>query len=183
VGRRQPHVGTRRLLRGTPVMLEQAILHPTFERWKMRHPREWWAFTLLDESDSLRERVVAAVLSGRESKDEAIDELVRIGEAIERHEKALQRGCFEPPPLPNERRAITILIKRMTKVETEGSVAFRVDFDTPKGWSGYFDTTAPEVVERISKHRRRNEPLTIVGEVETRLFDFLVVIGGRVKIV
>ena len=165
------------------MMLDQAMLHPSFQRWKSVHPREWWAFSLLDPSDTLRERVVAAVISGRESEDEAIDELVRIAEALELHERAIKRGYSEPPPQSDQRRSFSILIKRMTRRTVLGATVFRVDFDTTKGWSGYFDTTAPEVVERISKHRRRNEPLTIVGEVIERPFDFLVVIGGSVKIV
>jgi hypothetical protein len=164
------------------IVRHDALAHPRVEEWRKKHPQEWWAFNQLRETDEVRERVIAAVMAGR-AEDPAIDELVRYGEAIEGNRRAARAGTLTPPPPLGERRPIEVTIRRMTKMRQDGHLFFRVDFATTHGWSGYFDTTAPEVVERVAKHRHRSRPLTVVGEVTAHPYDFLVVLGGRVRIV
>ena len=158
------------------------LSHPRVEEWRRTRPQEWWAFNQLKASDAVRERVLAAVLAGRE-EDPAIDDLLRYGEALEGNRRAARNGTLTPPPPLGERRPIEVTIRRMTKITSDGQLFFRVDFTTTQGWSGYFDTTVPDVVERIAKHRQRSRPLTVVGEVTAQPYDFLVVLGGRVRIV
>lgn len=172
---------------GAPPLLEGIVTgdileHPRVEEWRRTHPREWWAFNQLRPESDVRDRVIAAVLAGRDD-DTAIEELVRFAESIEGNKRAARAGTLIPPPPIGERRPLDVTIKRMTKMREEGRLFFRVDFATPHGWSGYFDTTSPEVVERVSKHRQRSRPLTVVGEITAHPYDFLVVLGGRVKIV
>jgi hypothetical protein len=172
---------------GAPPLLEGFVTadvldHPRVEEWRRRHPQEWWALNQLRESDETRDRVLAAVLAGRH-EDEAIDELVRFAEAMEGNQRAARDGTLAPPPPLGERRPLEVRIKRMTKMRKDDRLFFRVDFATPFGWSGYFDTSAPDVVERVAKHRHRSRPLTVVGEVAAHPYDFLVVLGGRVRIV
>lgn len=154
---------------------------PRVEDWRRRHPREWWAFNQLNPHDAVRERVIAAVLAGREG-DAAFDEILRLAEAMEGNRRAARAGTLAAPPPVGERRPVEVTVKRMTKMREDGRLFFRVDFSTPYGWSGYFDTEAPEVVERVAKHRQRSKLLTVVGEVTARPYDFLVVLGGRVRI-
>lgn len=163
-------------------MNPEVLVHPRVEEWRRKYPQEWWAFNQLKETDGMRERVIAAVLAGRQD-DEAIDDLVRFAEALEGNRRAARSGTLTPPPPVGERRPLEVRVKRMTKMRRNGRLFFRVDFATRQGWSGYFDTSAPEVVERVSKHRRRSRPLTVVGEVTAHPYDFLVVLGGRVRIV
>jgi hypothetical protein len=173
-------VGPLALL-GEP-MTGDVLDHDRVEAWRREHPREWWALQKVCRDDALRQRVMAAVLSGRE-EDEAIDEIVRLAEASESNIKAAKAGTLEPPPETGDRRAMEVLVKRMKKlVGEDGRPFFRVDFSTRYGWDGYFDTTAPDVVEKISKHRRRSRPLTIVGTVVVRPHDFLVVLDDRVRV-
>jgi len=60
---------------------------------------------------------------------------------------------------------------------------FRIDFSSPEGWGGYFETTNPGVVERISKLRNHAKTLTLVGEVSRRPYEFYVELTGDVRIV
>ena len=164
-------------------MRTDVLQHPRVQEWRRKHPQEWWAFNQLRPNDAVRERVIAAVLAGRED-DEAVDELVRLGEAMEGNKRAARAGALTAPPPVGERRPLEVTIKRMTKMlSPDRGLFFRVDFATPHGWSGYFDTTAPDVVERISRHRQRSRPLTVVGEITAHPYDFLVVLGGHVRIV
>ena len=162
--------------------LEYALSHPNIADWKSREPFQWRAFLLAGASSDLGKRAVAAVLASRQN-DESLEEIARIANALKEHDEALLEGRLEPSPSQGLRRSFEIRVVKMKRVNTAEGAAFRVDFVTNKGWSGYFDTSAPEVVERIAKQRRRSEPLTIVGEVVSRPFEFLVVLGGRVKIV
>ena len=51
---------------------------------------------------------------------------------------------------------------------------FRVDFSSPDGWGGFFDTTNPSVVEKIAKVRNHAKPLNVVAEVSKRVYEFFV---------
>lgn len=154
--------------------MKNSILdHGRVETWKAENPREWWAYQQLDEDDALRDRVLAAVLNGRED-DEAIDDLVRFAEALEAYRRASKAGTMRSPPAPGERRSFPVLISRMTRMNGSSGLFFRVDFSSPDGWGGFFDTTNPSVVERISKVRNHAQPLTVVGEVSQRVYEFFV---------
>lgn len=163
--------------------MKSALLdHESVQAWRSQHPREWWAFKHLEEGDDLRTRVLAAILGGR-LEDEAIDDLVRFAEGLEARQKAERDGTVMPPPGDGERRSLDVKVSRMTQKVREGRKFFRVDFTTPHGWAGFFDTTNPHVVERIAKQRDRSRPITVVGEVTRRPYEFLVELGNRVKIV
>jgi hypothetical protein len=164
-------------------MTDEVLDHPRIQAWKKAHPQQWWAFEFLSERSDVRAGVLAAVLAGREKDDEHVDQLVRFGEALENRHRAERVGTVTPPPVEGERRPLQVNVKRMKRMERDGQVFFRVDFSTPYGWSGYFDTTAPSVIERVHKHRHRERSLTIVGEVVRRPHDFLVVLDDRVQIV
>jgi hypothetical protein len=171
---------------GAPALLEgivkhDILAHPRVEEWRSKHPQQWWAFHQLKETE-VRDRILAAIMAGRDV-DPAFDELVRYGEALEWNRRADRNGTLTPPPALGERRPFEVTIKRMTRMQQHDHLFFRVDFATTQGWSGYFDTMAPEVVERVAKHRRRSRPLTVVGEITAHPYDFLVVLGGRVRIV
>lgn len=163
-------------------MIDDLLNHPHVVAWREKHPQQWWAFEHLSERSKVREGVLAAILAGR-LDDEYIDQLTRFGEALRDRKRATQDGTVLPPPQHGERRPFQLYIKRMKKMEKEEQMFFRVDFYTDYGWSGYFDTNAPAVVERIHKHRNKSKPLTVVAEVERRPHDFLVVLGGRIQIV
>lgn len=152
------------------------------ETWRDENPRQWWAFTELEEDDELRQAVLAAVLSGR-MEDEAIDSLLRFAEALETHQRAVRAGTVGSPPGDGERRSFPVTVTRMARMNQNQRLFFRVDFRTDQGWSGFFDTTSPDVVERIAKIRSGARPLTIVGEVIRRPYDFLVELDHRVRIV
>jgi hypothetical protein len=156
--------------------------HPLFKEWAQNCPREAWAMGSLRKYDPLRDRIVAAVVSQRVD-DPAFQELTRFADALEFKNKADQEGTREQPPARGERRSFEAHIIRFAPYRSEGRKSFRVDFTTPQGWSGYFDTTNPKVVEQISKLKDRSHPITLVGEIDRRMYDFLVVLGGRVRIV
>jgi len=151
------------------------------QAWRTQHPREWWAFQQLGEHDDLRIGVLAAILGGRMG-DDAVTDLVRFAEGLETRLRAERDGTVTPPPGDGERRQMTITVSRMKQMSTEGRKFFRVDFTTTHGWSGFFDTTNPDVVERIAKRRDRS-PIMVVGEIIRRPYEFLVELGNRVRIV
>lgn len=152
------------------------------ETWKTENPRAWWAFQELEEDDELRTRVLASVLSNR-PEDESLDELVRFTEALEGHRRATRAGTVREPPGKGERRSFALTVTRMTRMRRAGRLFFRVEFGTDHGWSGFFDTTNPAVVEKVSKLRNRANPITVVGEVTRQIYEFLVELDGRVTIV
>lgn len=140
----------------------------------------WWAFEQLSDTDELRDRVLAGIV--KDSMAPAvIDALVRFADALENRERAEEAGTVSAPPDVGMRRPINIVVTRMTKVNWNRDKTFRVDFVTEHGWSGFFDTKNPRLVEQISK--AKNKPLTVVGEVERHIYEFLVVLGGRVRAV
>jgi hypothetical protein len=164
------------------IVKNDILEHESVQAWRSQHPREWWAFQQLGEHDDLRTKVLAAVLGGR-LKDEAISGLVRFAEALETRLRAERDGTVEAPPADGERRSVQISVSRMEQMSDErGRKFFRVDFTTAHGWSGWFDTTNPDVVERIAKRRDRS-PIMVVGEVVRRPHEFLVELGERVRIV
>lgn len=162
--------------------MKNLLQHERVEAWRDDNPRQWWAFNELDEDDDLQQRVLAAVLGGR-MEDESIDELLRFAEALETHQRATRAGTVSAPPGDGERRSFPVTVTRMKRMRRDNALFFRVDFRTPQGWSGFFDTTSPDVVERIAKIRSRARPLTIVGEVIRRPYEFLVELDHRVRIV
>ena len=114
-------------------------------------------------------------------RDVAISDLVRFTEALETRLRAERDGTVRDPPGDGERRSVALVVSWMTQMSTEGRKFFRVDFTTAHGWSGFFDTTNPDVVERIAKRRDRS-PITVVGEVTRRPYEFLVELGNGVRI-
>lgn len=156
--------------------------HECVEAWKINSPRQWWAFVQLDDEDELRDRVLAAVLGGR-GDDEAIDHLIRFAEALEAHRRASKAGTVKAPPAVGERRSFAITVSRMTRMVSPRGPFFRVDFACPDGWGGHFDTTNPGVVETISRLRNRAKPLTVVGEISRRPYEFYVELQDSVRIV
>lgn len=163
-------------------MKSDLLEHESVQAWRAQHPREWWAFQQLKEGDDLRTRALAAIL-GHRLEDEAIDDLVRFAEALEVRQKAERNGTVSPPPGDGERRSLKVRVSRMVQKTKEGRKFFRVDFTTPYGWAGFFDTTNPYVVERIARQRDRSKLITVVGEVTRRPYEFLVELGGRVRLV
>lgn len=162
--------------------MNDVLEHPLVQAWRKAHPQQWWAFHQLDLQSELCQGVLAALLAKRED-DEHIDQLVRFGEALEGRRRAERTGTMQSPPADGERRSFEVRVKRMRRIERDQETFFRVDFSTAYGWSGYFDTKIPSVVERVFKNQRRRGPLTLVGEVVHRPHDFLVVLGDRVLIV
>lgn|GEM_PF-4410897 len=153
------------------------------EEWRRLHPREWWAFRQLDQDDDLRARVLAAVLGRRTAHDPALDDLVRYADALENMQRARREGTLKAPPGDGERRPFPARVTRMVHLQSGGRTFYRVDFATPHGWSGTFDTTNPDLVERVSKQRDPRKPVTLVGEITRRPYEFLVELDARVRIV
>lgn len=182
VGGRRFHVGAP-FVSGSVPMIDDLLEHPLMVMWRKAYPQLWWAFQQLGRHPELQAKVVAAVLAKREHEDEHVDQLLRFGESLETRKRAEGTGTVMPPPEAGERRPFEVYVKRMKRMEREGKTFFRVDFSTQYGWSGYFDTTSPNIVERVHKHRRRERPLTLVGEVTQRPYDFLVVLDDHVQIV
>ena len=149
--------------------------------WMDSYPREGWALEELPADDPLRTRAVAAILQHRSHDDEAIDELARYADALEAHQQAEEAGKVMPAPPLKRCRQYKVQIVRMKHVANDQSACFRVDFVTDQGWSGFFDTTNPLVVEKINKHT--GLAITLVGEVIERPYDFMVKLGGPVRIV
>lgn len=151
------------------------------KEWGEEYPREWWALEALPPEDPLRDDVVAAILQNRPG-DPSIDQLLLYASALEVQERAVKAGTVKPAPDVGPRRPYEIHVIKMVKMlSMEKDLFFRVGFWTDEGWSGYFDTTNPRVVECVNKHK--GEILTVIGEVERKLYDFLVVLGGRINIV
>jgi hypothetical protein len=175
-------VAAPKVLEG-PFVKKGLLEHERVEAWKTEAPRQWWAFSQLDHEDELRDRVLAAVLGGR-GDDEAIDELIRFAEALEAHRRASKAGTVKAPPAVGERRSFPITVSRMTRMRSPSSgLFFRVAFACSDGWGGHFDTINPGVVEKISKLRNRAKPLTLVGEVSRRPYEFYVELHDSVRIV
>jgi len=151
------------------------------KQWGEEYPREWWALEALAPEDPLRDDVVAAILQDR-PEDPSIDQLLLYASALEAHERAVRAGTVSSAPDVGLRRPYEIRVTKMVKmISMEKDLFFRVNFWTDEGWSGYFDTTNPRVVEHVNKHK--GVPVTLIGEVERKLYDFLVVLGGRINIV
>jgi len=159
-------------------MRAQLLKSEVVQEWAEKNPRLWWAFEELDEDDDLNDAVLAGIVNERVSQG-VITRLVRFADGLEAKERAETAGTMRPPPAVGERRSVTISVTRMTKVNWDRDKKFRVDFTTDHGWSGYFDTKNPKIVSTISK----SNTVTVVGEIERHLYDFLVVLGGRVRIV
>jgi hypothetical protein len=160
-------------------------IHPGLQKWEESCPRLAWAFSFLHQHDPLKDRTVAAVLSER-LEDPVFNDLEFFAEALEGKAKSERKGTRESPPAEGERRAFEIYILRMMPCERynlESRNGFRVFFTTNNGWSGYFDTKSPLIVERVSKLEDRSQPLTVVGEVLERRYDFLVVLESHIRIV
>jgi len=164
-----------------PSMKPTLLEDDRVETWKVENPREWWAFTQLDEDDELRNRVLLSILNDRD--DDSIDELVTFAEAAEAHQRAAKTGHAKPPPGLGERRSFPIIVNRMARMQGTFGPFFRVAFTCSDGWGGYFDTTNPGVVERISRLRNPSRPLTIVGEAFRQPYDFYVELAADVRIV
>lgn len=155
------------------------------QEWAQENPRLWWAFEQLNDDDDLRDRVLVGILK-ENMPAEVIDDLVRFADALEVRERAEATGTVITAPDVGMRRSIEITVTRMSKVNWSLNRArtFRVDFVTNQGWAGYFDTRNPRLVEQINKTlKRERQTITVVGEIEQHLYDFLVVLGGRVRIV
>lgn len=159
-------------------MREAAMNSPLVQEWAEGNPRLWWAFEHLDYDDGLADALLAGILKDAVSES-TITGLVRFADAAEAKERAESAGTMRAPPAVGERRSFTILVTRKTKVNWHREKKFRVDFTTDHGWSGYFDTRNPKIISMISK----SNSLTIVGEIGRHLYDFLVVLEGRVRIV
>jgi hypothetical protein len=156
------------------------------QEWAQANPRLWWAFEQLNDDDDLRDRVLVGILKDS-MPSQVIDDLVRFADALEVQERAEATGTVTPPPDVGMRRSFEITVTRMSKVgnwSLNRNRTFRVDFVTDQGWAGYFDTRNPRLVEQINKTlKQERQTITVVGEIEQHLYDFLVVLGGRVRIV
>jgi hypothetical protein len=150
--------------------------------WREQNPRLWWGFETLQDSDPLSERVLVAIMDQHDD-DESIDELGRFCDALEAARRAEKSGTFQSPPERGEKRSFEIKGNHMARMRREGRLFFRVEFESQHGWSGFFDTTNPAVVERVTKHRDRNKPILVVGEVVRRVYDFLVELDGSARFV
>jgi len=157
---------------------DQLLKSEAVLEWAENNPRLWWAFEELDLDDDLNDTVLAGIVNERVSPS-VITRLVRFADALEAKERAEVAGTMRTPPSVGQRRSVTINVTRTTKVNWDKDKKFRVDFTTNHGWSGYFDTKNPMIIATISK----SNTITVVGEIERHLYDFLVVLGGRVRIV
>jgi hypothetical protein len=164
------------------VVIPDVLADERVEEWRRRHPREWWAFRHLDREDEMRGRVLAAILGCRTNRDPALDDLMRYADALENRQRAQRAGTASSPPVDGGRRPFQAQVTRMTLMRSERCTFYRVDFVTPHGWSGTFDTTNPVVVERISKQRDLRKPVTLIGEITRRPYEFLVELGAHVRI-
>lgn len=163
-------------------MKTDLLEHERVQAWRSQHPREWWAYEQLEPTDDLTERVLAAVLGGR-GHDEALDEITLFADALEARRRAEREGTVVSPPGDGERRSFQARILRMRPMSDDRRRFFRVDFTTPYGWSGFFDTTNPDVVERIAKRRERAAPVQLVGEITRRPRPLVMEMGPTVRIV
>ena len=147
------------------------------DRWREAHPREWWAFEMLEDSDQRKERALASILSERD--DEAILDLVRYADALETWERATREGSAEGVPPPQQRRPFAIHVVRMTP-KREQQLVYQIDFDTVHGWSGFFETNNPVHVKRVNE--RRSIQLTVVAEIIAQPYPFMVQLGGLIRV-
>lgn len=163
------------------VLTQEILENERVQAWRMQHPREWWAFENLGEEDDLRVRIIAAILADRD--DESQEDLSRYADALEAWNRAQEENSFEAPPLPGERRPMSLQILRMILKQEDNRKFFRVDFCTDRGWGGYFDTDNAVHVDRLQKYRGSPREVTVVAEVTHRPYDFLVVLGGHMCVV
>lgn len=149
--------------------------------WMMNHPRECWAYERLNDDDELRSDVVECILTGR--NEEALVHLVRFADALDHRRKSFMEGMLQPPPEIGERRPHDVWLPHMSQLRSaSGSPFYRVDVRARDGWSGYFDTTVPQDIERIFKMKDRTKLVVIVGEIIKRPYDCFVVFGERTRL-
>lgn len=160
-------------------MRDQLLKSDVVQEWAEKNPRMWWAFEELDLDDDLNDAVLAGIVNERVPQS-VITRLVRFADALDAKVRAETAGTVRAPPAVGQRRSVTVNVTRTTKVNWDRvDKKFRVDFTTHHGWSGFFDTRNPQIIAAISK----SNTITVVGEIERHLYDFLVVLGGRVRIV
>lgn len=145
------------------------------QAWATQNPRLWWAWEQLADEDDLQDRILSGIMKN-DMSPVALQELERFAAALETRDKAKSAGSYHAPPKRGLRRPIPVRVLRLTKVNWRRSKTFRVDFKTDQGWSGFFDTQNPRLVEQVTK--TQGAQITVIGEVESYLYDFLVVLGS-----
>jgi hypothetical protein len=148
--------------------------------WKEENPRLWEGFKELGDNP-LRDRVLLSIIK-KNPDDPAIDELLRYTDALEHYQYLKDEGRFVSPPEKGLRRSFEVRILRLTKLDwNTPQRRFQFDFQTTQGWSGFFDTRNPLVVEKLTKHN--DKPQLLVGEVEEIVFEFLVKLTNQTRVV
>lgn len=162
--------------------LDQALRVDVVREWMEAHPRESWAFARLSDDDDLRYRIVESLVSGRDSEE--LVHLTRFAEALEHRERCARDGSLRSAPEIGERRPFEGWIPLISRLESSvGAPFFRVDFRAREGWSGYFDTTIPQDIERIAKMKDRTKLVVVVGEIVKSPYDCFVIFGERTRLV
>jgi hypothetical protein len=160
----------------------QALNLEIVRAWMEEHPRESLAFSCLNDEDELRDEVIEGIISGRDQ--DPLAQLTRFADALVHRQRCAEAGTLLPPPEVGKRRPHDVWIAGMAKHRLDsGATVFRVDIHARDGWSGYFDTTTPQDVERISKMKDRTQMVVVVGEIIQRPYDCLVVFGDRTRLV
>lgn len=151
-------------------------MEPELEQWLSEHPREENALQHLPERSEIWDRIAAWVLRGG---DDVPFELPALTNACDTWECAKEAGTSQEPPRFGLRRPVRATVLKLDPVKEDGVLEFRVEFETVDGWSGYFKTRNTKVLKEIKNARG---PVTLVGEVVTRITRFYVHFGGKIAV-
>jgi len=152
--------------------------HDPFAAFQTQHPRAWWALTHM-ENDKIRDRILESIHRGNVAPED-IDLLWTIAAEIEVIRAAKREGRWEPAPVettrgeweasPTSFEDVELqAAKKTKKVSRKTPRRARVNFMTPEGWGGYFETNSMRDLKLLKT--KIGHSVKIKGTVRRRLSD------------
>lgn len=153
------------------------MLHPDVEQWIDENPREGFAFNNMPDSYPVKQLIINSILKGSIPQILLL-ELNYFMNAYEHYRKVGVDCSEELESSKGLRRPYDLKIVAWNLYRKNQEKLFRVDFTTPHGWSGYFDTNNPSVLSRL----KQDTVVTIIGEIESVVTPYYVVLGGKIGV-
>lgn len=151
--------------------LEQRV-----KEWGEQNPQRKWAFDQLKPSDFLKLSVHMAIQHNEPPNHRAYAQLDRYGEALCLYQNTPN---FEKCPSRGGKFVAEVRLKRITNLSNK---RFQVDVEALKGWSAFFDTRKPEVIEFLYKLKDHSKTFRILTERQEALYPFLVQLTSNTRI-
>jgi hypothetical protein len=144
------------------------------KRWQASHPRHWWALERMEVGE-FRDSLVEAMETGRMTTRREMY-LWHLATKLERE----ARGEVVTAPTKGTRGAWRLYITKAEWGDNKfGDHVFRVDFLSPEGWRGRWETTNEGHVVMIKD--RTSDDVLLKGTVKWSREDYGI-IGGRVTV-